>query len=95
MVVVVVVVSTVGKVRGLHLPLYLYVFGTLLAELLLSCTYTLAHVRPSSPACLRLILLVYLYLQVMGALMKAHKGEFDGKEANPWVGEMLGKAAKA
>ena len=29
----------------------------------------------------------------MGALMKAHKGEFDGKEANPWVGEMLGKAA--
>ena len=31
----------------------------------------------------------------MGALMKAHKGEFDGKEANPWGGEMLGKAASA
>ena len=27
--------------------------------------------------------------KVMGALMKAHKGEFDGKEANVWVGEML------
>ena len=27
--------------------------------------------------------------KVMGALMKAHKGEFDGKEANKWVGEML------
>jgi hypothetical protein len=27
--------------------------------------------------------------QVMGALMKAHKGEFDGKEANKWVAEML------
>ena len=31
----------------------------------------------------------------MGALMKAHKGEFDGKEANPWVGEMLAAAAAA
>ena len=41
------------------------------------------------------MLLVYVYIQVMGALMKAHKGEFDGKEANPWVGEMLGKAASA
>ena len=27
--------------------------------------------------------------KVMGALMKAHKGEFDGKVANKWVGEML------
>ena len=27
--------------------------------------------------------------KVMGALMKAHKGEFDGKIANKWVGEML------
>ena len=27
--------------------------------------------------------------------MKAHKGEFDGKEANPWVGEMLAAAAAA
>ena len=27
--------------------------------------------------------------QVMGALMKKHRGEFDGKEANKWVGEML------
>jgi len=27
--------------------------------------------------------------KVMGALMKAHRGEFDGKEANKWVGEML------
>ena len=27
--------------------------------------------------------------KVMGALMKAHKGEFDGKEANKWVGDML------
>jgi len=27
--------------------------------------------------------------QVMGALMKAHKGEFDGKQANKWVAEML------
>ena len=26
--------------------------------------------------------------KVMGALMKAHKGEFDGKVANKWVGEM-------
>ena len=31
----------------------------------------------------------------MGALMKAHKGEFDGKEANVWVGEMLTAAAAA
>ena len=31
--------------------------------------------------------------KVMGALMKAHKGEFDGKEANPWVNEMLAAAA--
>ena len=31
--------------------------------------------------------------KVMGALMKAHKGEFDGKEANPWVVEMLAAAA--
>ena len=29
----------------------------------------------------------------MGALMKEHKGEFDGKEANPWVVEMLAAAA--
>jgi uncharacterized protein YqeY len=28
--------------------------------------------------------------KVMGALMKAHKGEFDGKAANVWVKEMLG-----
>ena len=27
--------------------------------------------------------------KVMGALMRAHKGEFDGKVANKWVGEML------
>ena len=27
--------------------------------------------------------------KVMGALMKKHRGEFDGKEANKWVGEML------
>ena len=27
--------------------------------------------------------------KVMGALMKAHKGEFDGKVANKWVAEML------
>ena len=27
--------------------------------------------------------------KVMGALMKKHKGEFDGKAANKWVGEML------
>ena len=27
--------------------------------------------------------------KVMGALMKSHKGEFDGKVANKWVGEML------
>jgi uncharacterized protein YqeY len=27
--------------------------------------------------------------KVMGALMRSHKGEFDGKEANKWVGEML------
>ena len=27
--------------------------------------------------------------KVMGALMRAHKGEFDGKAANKWVGEML------
>ena len=27
--------------------------------------------------------------------MKAHKGEFDGKEANPWVVEMLSAAAAA
>ena len=33
--------------------------------------------------------------KVMGALMKAHKGEFDGKEANPWVNEMLAAAAAA
>lgn len=28
-------------------------------------------------------------IQVMGALMKAHKGEFDGKAANQWVAQML------
>ena len=33
--------------------------------------------------------------KVMGALMKAHKGEFDGKEANPWVAQMLAEAAAA
>lgn len=33
--------------------------------------------------------------KVMGALMKAHKGEFDGKEANPWVSQMLAEAAAA
>ena len=27
--------------------------------------------------------------KVMGALMKAHKGEFDGKRANVWVKEAL------
>ena len=27
--------------------------------------------------------------KVMGALMKAHKGEFDGKQANVWVKEAL------
>jgi len=27
--------------------------------------------------------------KVMGALMKAHKGEFDGKAANVWVKEAL------
>ena len=27
--------------------------------------------------------------QVMGALMKAHRGEFDGKVANGWVKDML------
>ena len=27
--------------------------------------------------------------QVMGALMKKHRGEFDGKEANKWVADML------
>eukprot|EP00966_Prymnesium_polylepis_P326920 7382795-Prymnesium_polylepis.1 len=27
--------------------------------------------------------------RVMGALMKAHKGEFDGKRANVWVKEAL------
>ena len=31
--------------------------------------------------------------KVMGALRKAHKGEFDGKEANPWVNGMLAAAA--
>jgi len=30
--------------------------------------------------------------KVMGALMKEHKGEFDGKEANKWVAEMLSPA---
>ena len=30
--------------------------------------------------------------KVMGALMKAHKGEFDGKQANHWVKEALAGA---
>ena len=33
--------------------------------------------------------------QVMGKLMAAHKGEFDGKDASKWVGEALSGAAPA
>ena len=56
-------------------------------------TCSLAHVPTCLPTAIPL--LYHAYLQVMGALMKAHKGEFDGKEANPWVGEMLAAAAAA
>ena len=31
--------------------------------------------------------------KVMGALMREHKGQFDGKVANKWVGEMLAAPA--